>query len=240
MSAPAKRTRPRKPAQISASSTRFIDPASVAAARIRMPSLELGREPVIFGVACARVADDHSTLAIRCGRDARSRAWQRWHRRNPMTLASDIARAAARWKPDAIVVDAGNIGAAAVDRLRQLKVENVFEVWFDSTRVREVQWVGGTYIRVANKRAEMWTNMRHWLDGGCIPDHQELEDDLTGTEYGFDSDQAVKIEEKKQMEGRGPASLGDADALACTFAEPVLPRALPGWLDPSRYRAERG
>jgi len=69
--------------------------------------------------------------------------------------------------------DAGNIGAGVVDRLRQLGVENVFEVWFGSNRVREAHWTGGTRIRVANKRAEMWTNMRHWLEGGCIPDHQD-------------------------------------------------------------------
>ena len=222
-----------------ASSMQFIDRASVAAARARLPGAALGTDPVIFGVDCARFGDDHSTLAIRCGRDARSRPWQRWHQRDSMTLAGDIALAAARWKPDAIFVDAGNIGAGVVDRLRQLGVENVFEVWFGSSRVREARWIGGTRIRVANKRAEMWTNMRHWLESGCIPDHQGLEDDLTGPEYGFDADQAVRLEEKKHMKGRGLASPDDADALACTFAEPVMPRAVPGWLDPSRYRDER-
>jgi len=222
-----------------ASSMQFIDRASVAAARARLPGAALGTDPVIFGVDCARFGDDHSTLAIRCGRDARSRPWQRWHQRDSMTLAGDIALAAARWKPDAIFVDAGNIGAGVVDRLRQLGVENVFEVWFGSSRVREARWIGGTRIRVANKRAEMWTNMRHWLESGCIPDHQGLEDDLTGPEYGFDADQAVRLEEKKHMKGRGLASPDDADALACTFAEPVMPRVVPGWLDPSRYRDER-
>ncbi|MEO8375365.1 MAG: hypothetical protein ABI471_09070 [Sphingomonas bacterium] len=194
---------------------------------------------MIFGVDCARFDDDHSALAIRCGNDARSRPWQRWQRREPMMLAQDIALAAARWKPDAIFVDAGNIGAAVVDRLRQLGVENVFEVWVDSKRVREAQGGGGTHIRVANRRAELWLNMRQWLEGGCIPDHQRLEDDLAGPGYGFDADQALRLEEKRDMRGRGLASPDDADALACTFAEPVLPRAVPAWLDPSRYRAAR-
>jgi hypothetical protein len=103
-----------------------------------------------------------------------------------------------------------------------------------------VHGAGGKHIHAANKRAEMWINMRQWLEGGCIPDHQGLEDDLAGPGYGFDADQAVRLEEKKDMKGRGLASPDDADALACTFAEPVLPRVAPAWLDPSQYRARRG
>ncbi|WP_034159081.1 terminase [Sphingomonas sp. ERG5] len=229
----------------SASSMQFIARETVAAARTRDPGPMLGTDPVIFGVDCARFGDDHSTLAIRCGRDARSRGWRRWHHMDSMTLAGDIALEAARWKPDAIFVDAGNIGAAVIDRLRQLLPDTlVSEVWFGSTRVREASWgaggSAGARIRVANKRAEMWTNMRHWLESGCIPDHQGLEDDLTGPEYGFDAGQAVMLEKKDHMKARGLASPDDGDALACTFAEPVQPRAVPGWLDPSRYGRGRG
>jgi hypothetical protein len=223
----------------SASSMQFIGSDVVAEARTRELGQTLGTDPVIFGVDCARFGDDHSTLAIRCGRDARSRPWKRWHHTDAMTLAGDIALEAQRWKPDAIFVDAGNIGAAVIDRLRQLGIENVFEVWFGSTRVREANWIGNARVRVGNKRAEMWTNMRHWLGGGCIPDEQGLEDDLVGPEYGFNGDQAVMLEEKKHMKARGLASPDDADALACTFAEPVQPRELPGYLDPSRYRDQR-
>ncbi|WP_244624355.1 terminase [Sphingomonas sp. So64.6b] len=221
----------------SASSMQFIARDTVAAARTREGAPGLGTDPVIFGVDCARFGDDHSTLAIRCGRDARSRPWKRWHHMDSMSLAGDIAMEAGRWRPDAIFVDAGNIGAAVIDRLRQLLPDIlVSEVWFGSTRVREASWMGSARIRVANKRAEMWTNMRHWLSEGCIPDHQGLEDDLIGPEYGFDADQAVMLEKKEHMKSRGLASPDDGDALACTFAEPVQPRMLPGWLDPGRYR----
>jgi hypothetical protein len=240
----------------SASSMQFIPAAAVSAARTRPLPPALTGDPVIFGVDCARFGDDHSTLAIRCGRDARSRPWKRWFHQDAMTLAGDIALEAARWHPDAIFVDAGNIGAAVIDRLRQLLPDTlVAEVWFGSTRVREARWAGETRIRVANKRAEMWTNMRAWLGGagagawedfdsgdeggggGCIPDHQGLADDLTGPHYGFNADQAVLLEEKKHMKARGLASPDDADALACTFAEPVLPREKPAWLDRTRWTA---
>lgn len=220
----------------SASSMQFIESGVVEEAQSRELGQTLGSDPVIFGVDCARFGDDHSTLAIRCGRDARSRPWKRWHHMDAMTLAGDIALEAAQWRPDAIFVDAGNIGAAVIDRLRQLLPDTpVFEVWFGSTKVREANWIGGTRIRVANKRAEMWTNMRHWLGGGCIPEHQGLHDDLIGPEYGFNGDQAVMLEKKEHMKARGLPSPDDGDALACTFAEPVQPRAVPGYLDPGNY-----
>lgn len=222
----------------SASSMQFIASDVVEEARTRELGQTLGTDPVIFGVDCARFGDDHSTLAIRCGRDARSRPWKRWHHMDSMTLAGDIALEAAIWKPDAIFVDAGNIGAAIIDRLRQLLPDTLIaEVWFGSTKVREANWIGATRVRVANKRSEMWTNMRHWLITGCIPDHQGLASDLIGPEYGFDVDQAVLLEKKEHMKGPGRnlPSPDDADALACTFAEPVQPRAVPSYLDPANY-----
>ncbi|MDH7973698.1 terminase [Sphingomonas sp. AR_OL41] len=221
-----------------ASSMQFISSAAVADARRREIPQGLPSDPVIFGVDCARYGDDHSTLAIRCSRDARSRPWKRWHGVDAMTLAGDIAVEAERWKPDAIFVDAGNIGAAVIDRLRQLMPDTfIAEVWFGSTKVREANWQGDARVSVANKRAEMWTNMRHWLGNGAIPDEQAIEDDLIGPEYGFNADQAVLLEEKKHMKSRGLASPDDADALACTFAEPVQPRKLPAFMDTWRVKS---
>jgi hypothetical protein len=216
----------------SASSMQFISSSDVTDARAREVPQGLPTDPVIFGVDCARYGDDHSTLAIRCGRDARSRPWKRWHQVDAMTLASDIVLEAERWHPDAIFVDAGNIGAAVIDRLRQLMPDTfIGEVWFGSTKVKEARWAGEARVRVANKRAEMWTNMRHWLATGAIPDEQAIEDDLIGPEYGFDADQAVLLEKKEHMKARGLASPDDADALGCTFAEPVQPRKIPAFVD---------
>ncbi|ODP39266.1 terminase [Sphingomonas turrisvirgatae] len=219
----------------SASSMQFIGMDLVQEARTRETGQTLGSDPVIFGVDCARFGDDHSTLAIRCGRDARSRPWKRWHHMDSMTIAGDIALQAQMWKPDAIFVDAGNIGAAIVDRLRQLMPDMlVIEVWFGG-QGREVEMQTGVRVRTANKRAEIWTSMRAWLKGGCIPDEQQLEDDLTGPEYAFNADQAIQLEKKEHMKKRGLASPDDADALAVTFAEPVMPRTVPGYLDPVSY-----
>ena len=217
-----------------ASSLQFIGTDSVAAARLRTPWCET-RDPVLFGIDCARFGDDRSVLAIRCGRDARSRPWMHWQGADTMRVAGDIAMAAERYKPDAVFVDAGAMGAGVIDRLRQLGVDPVFEVHFGG-RGRPAEWAAGVRINTANKRAEIWSSMRAWLEQGAIPDDQRLADDLTGVEYGYNADQQIQLEKKEHMKARGLPSPDDADALACTFAEPVMSRVTPGWLDRNRYR----
>jgi len=221
----------------SASSMQFIGSGLVEAAQERNAA-SIGSDPVIFGVDIARFGDDHSTLAIRCGRDAKTRPWKRWHGVDTMTLAGDIALEAERWKPDAIFVDVGAMGAGVVDRLRQLEVENVFEVNFGG-KGRDAVWANDVRVKTANKRAEMWTSMRSWLTHGAIPGDQQLMDDLTAPEYGYDGNQQILLEKKEHMRARGLASPDDADALACTFAEPVAPREVPGYLNPANYSHAR-
>ncbi len=216
-----------------AATMQFIagDLVDAAQARAADDGGVLASDPVIFGLDCARFGDDHSVLAIRCGRDAKSRPWQRWHGVDAMTLAGDVAAAAARWHPDAIMVDAGNIGAAVIDRLRQLAPDvPVYEVWFGG-KGRDAQIDAGMSLRCRNKRAEIWAALRHWLRQGAIPPDQALRDDLTGPQYGFDAEQRLTLERKADMKKRGLASPDAGDALACTFAEPVLPRLTPGWVE---------
>tara|TARA_Y100000815_G_scaffold56293_1_gene45699 strand:- start:7914 stop:9407 length:1494 start_codon:yes stop_codon:yes gene_type:complete len=219
----------------SASTMQFIGVDLVEQAQEREAPHSLGSDPVIFGVDCARFGDDKSVLAIRCGRDARSRPWKTWAQQDAMTLAADITLEAQRWHPDMIFVDAGNIGGAVVDRLRQLLPDTpVVEVWFGG-KGGEAELEPGVSIRTKNKRADIWAKMRAWLRGGCIPASQDLRDDLIGPEYGFDANQAIELERKEHMKKRGLPSPDHADALACTFAEPVLPRAVPGYMDPVNY-----
>lgn len=224
----------------SANEMQFIGQRDIETAQAREIPVLAGGEPVIFGVDCARYGDDESVLAIRCGSDARSRPWQAWRGADAMSLAGDIALAAQRWQPDAIMVDAGNIGAAIVDRLRQLVGDlPVIEVWFGGEG-RDAELEPGVAVHTANKRAEIWTRMRAWLRRGAIPDNPRLRDDLAGPTYGFAADDTrVRLERKVEMKKRGLPSPDWADALACTFAEVVLPRRMPNWLDPGRVAAMR-
>jgi hypothetical protein len=214
----------------SASSMQFISSTSAEMARQRIVE-PLPTDPLIYGLDCARYGDDSSVLAKRVGRDARSKPWKRWNQVDAMTLAGDVARMAAEERPDAIFVDAGNIGAAVIDRLRQLEVPNVIEVWFGGAG-KDVELPGNLRFRVKNKRTEMWVRMRNWLEGGAIPDDQLLHDDLTGIEYGYGPDETtLTLEKKEHAKQRGLASPDNADALACTFAEVVMPKQLPGYLE---------
>ncbi|MEO8455260.1 MAG: terminase [Sphingomicrobium sp.] len=208
----------------SASSMQFIGMDVVGAARSREPQAN-PPEPIIFGIDHARFGDDDSVLAIRQGRDAKSRPWRSWSGANSMEIAGDVTVEASRWNPDAIFVDAGGPNAGGViDRLRQLLGPTpVFEVNFGG-KGRPATLSGEIRANVANKRAEMWTNMRAWLERGAIPDHQRLADDLVGPEYSYVGENAILLERKAHMRARGLASSDWADALALTFAEPVLPR----------------
>jgi hypothetical protein len=154
-----------------------------------------------------------------------------------MEIAGDVAAEAQRWSPDAIFVDAGGPNAGGViDRLRQLLGFDapVHEINFGS-KGREATWNGEIRIRTANKRAEMYTNLRAWIEKGMIPDIDRLATDLTSLEYSYNADNAVLLERKEHLKARGLPSSDWSDALALTFAEHVEPRSLPEYLNPERY-----
>lgn len=223
----------------SASSLQFIGSEIVQDARERViaESARLSSDPVIFGLDHARFGGDSTVLAIRQGRDARSRPWKVWHGANSMEIAGDVMMEVARFNPDAIFVDAGGPNAGGViDRLRQLMDDGapVFEINFGG-KGREATWNGEIRVRTANKRAEMFTNMRAWLERGAIPDIERLAGDLTCLEYSYNADNAIQLERKEHLRARGLPSSDYADALALTFAEHVEHRELPAYLNPENY-----
>jgi hypothetical protein len=227
----------------SASSLQFIGTEIVQAARERTigETAILPNDPIVFGVDHARFGEDASVLAIRQGRDARSRPWKVWNGANSMEIAGDLAAEASRWNPDAIFIDAGGPNAGGViDRLRQLLGLDapIFEINFGS-KGREATWNGEIRVRTANKRAEMYTNLRAWLERGSIPDHERLAGDLTCLEYAYTADNAIQLERKEHLRNRGLPSTDWSDALALTFAEHVEPRELPAYLNPDNFRPQR-
>jgi len=204
-------------------SMQFIGSDIVEAACKREP-VPLLTDPLIIGVDVARFGDDQSVIWARKGRDARSIAPIRLRGVDTMQLAGRVAECVTEWRANAVFVDGGGVGGGVVDRLRQLGVD-VIEVQFGG-RADRVSITGEQHA-YANKRAEMWGNMRAWLSHGAIPDDPEVRADLTGPQYAFvvaDGRDAITLERKRDMKLRGLASPDLADALACTFAYPVLPR----------------
>ena len=83
-----------------------------------------------------------------------------------------------------------------------------------------------THTAYPNKRAECWGLMRDWLkEGGWLPKDDRLRDDLCAPEYGYTLSGKIQLERKEKMRARGLASPDLADALALTFAAPVVRRA---------------
>jgi hypothetical protein len=123
-----------------------------------------------------------------------------------------------------------------VDRCRQTGL-SVTEVQFGTKSDRAP--VGQDRpIGYANKRAEIWGAMRDWLPGGAIDNDPELIADLTGVEYGYvlrDGRDAIQLERKEDMKRRGLASPDNGDALALTFAYPVLASSAARSRRPDRF-----
>ncbi|MBL0900457.1 MAG: terminase, partial [Reyranella sp.] len=145
---------------------------------------------------------------LRRGLDARTEPMEK-HR------GPDLTQLAAR----AVFVDEDGVGAGVVDRLRQLGLPFVFGINFGGAAER---WgPDGAKPLYANKRAEMWGNLREWLADASLPDDPELRADLSAVEYGYNGKGEIQLEKKEDMKKRGLASPDIGDALALTFALPV-------------------
>lgn len=178
------------------------------------------QDELIMAVDVARYGDDETVIAIRRGRDAYSEPWLAFAKLDTMEVAARVAHEYDRLRPNALFVDETGVGAGVVDRLKQLGYP-VTPVNFGSKPD------GMTNAKVANKRAEMWVRLREWLQGESgIPDDPQLEAQLTSVEYKHDANNAILLEKKEDMKRRGLPSPDRADALALTFAYPVM---VPEW-----------
>lgn len=195
----------------------FIANDTVHKAQARpLPDPQDIHAPLIMGVDIARFGDDHSVARFRQGRDARSIPPVRWKGMDNMESANHCAHLIDTYKPDAVCIDAGQ-GTGVIDRLKEMKYQNIHEVWFGSA-ADEKEW--------ANKRTELYARLRAWLPGGCLDSDNLLFTDLTAHEYDYfgkakDSQALMPKDVLKELIGRSP---DDGDALALTFAVKVARR----------------
>lgn len=196
----------------SQSVSQFIATDAVQEAQARQLSVKDPGAACVLGVDVARFGDDQSIIRGRMGRDGRVIPPIKWRGMDTVFSAHKVAEAIRVYNPDAVFIDGGGVGGGVVDILKSQGYK-VIEVNFGAA-ARES-------LKYANKRAEMWANLRDWLPTGVIDPDMELQDDLVGVEYGFDKDGRLLLEKKEDMKKRGLASPDNGDALALTFAEPV-------------------
>lgn len=216
------------------SDDQLIGTQRVDAAREREVRVEAFDE-LVLGVDVARFGDDETVIQARRGRDARTIPAEIYSNLDTMEVAARVADAIRRLQPDGVFIDDGGVGGGVVDRLRQLgfAVTGVnFGARADYQRTGE---------KAANKRSEMWLTMRDWLASGAIADDEALAGDLTGPLYRYDVNNALLLEKKADMKKRGAPSPDRGDALALTFAYPVVAEDYDddGFVEPIDHFDER-
>jgi hypothetical protein len=212
----------------------FISAAVVAAAQARDGEPQRF-DALVIGVDVARYGDDESVIVARKGRDARSIPAVRLRGLDTMQLAARVVELTQSLRADAVFVDGGGVGGGVIDRCRQLRLA-VHDVQFGARADRSDFLSQGE--RYANKRAEMWGAMRAWLATGAIEDAEELRNQLVAPSYGFTSRDEIQLERKSDMRARGVPSTDWGDALALTFAYPVMPNLAAGGEGPHRPLVE--
>lgn len=171
--------------------------------------------PKILGVDVAREGMDASVIYKRQGRAA----FPPIELRNVNGLQG-AGRCAMEWdefEADACFVDnTGGFGASWIDQLVALGRDPV-----------GVHFAGKpTNDRYANKRSEMLFECAQWVkSGGCLPNDPLLVGEMTASEYYFRGDKIAVIE-KDQVKAKIGRSPDHFDALALTFAYPVVAHEL--------------
>lgn len=187
-----------------------IDLVSSAAERA-LTERDVEGQPVILGVDVARFGDDRTVICVRQGlwtRDVRT-----FTGLSTMEVANRVIDCINQYRPQAVFIDAGAMGAGVIDRLRQLQYQ-VSEVNFGEAAL--------STDRYANIRAEMYFKCRDWLtSGGALPKNAELKTELSTVEYKFNPSGRIVLEPKEKLKERTGKSPDLADALVLTFARPV-------------------
>lgn len=168
----------------------------------------------ILGVDVAREGNDRSCLAFRQGRVVH---WVRpYQNKDNMELVGLITKAVREFAIQHIFVDGVGNGSGVVDRLRELGYGHMLTAIKGNAVPLDA-------VLFFNKRAECWGRMKEWLEDEPVqlPDSDDLQTDLCGLTYSFDSKERLVLEKKADAKKRGIDSPDLGDSVAFTFAQPV-------------------
>lgn len=195
----------------SSSDNQLISRDLAEAARRREPTLRsYDFAPVVIGVDPAWTGEDLFAVVLRQG--IYSKVLETTPKNdNDIEAARRIARYQDEYKADAVFIDMG-YGTGVYSAGKDMGRSNWQIVAFGGAADAE---------QYANKRAQMWGEMRRWLmEGGAINDDR-LVKELTAPKAYINRVGKQILESKDEMKKRGIASPNIADALALTFAFPV-------------------
>ncbi|EFP4585428.1 terminase [Salmonella enterica] len=211
----------------SASDLQFI-PQSYADAGMsrKLEHSQYGFAPKIIGVDPAYSGSDEACIYLRQG------LYSRLLGSYPKTdddvkFAQVVAAIEDEHKADAVFIDFG-YGTG---------IHSVGKSW--GRKWQLVSFAGESKDpAMLNKRGEMWNAMKSWLNEGGSIDDQQTADEIVAPEYKVKLDGKIVLESKDDMKRRGVPSPNRADALALTFAFPVVKnkpsKAIPAPIRPVR------
>lgn len=178
---------------------------------------EYDHAPKVLGVDIARFGDDKTCIIRRQGLAAYG--LEKYRSLRTTEVADRVIAAIDEWNPDAVFIDAGAMGAGVIDACIE-KGYYVHEVQFGAKPLNVREYY--------NKRAEMWGEVKKWLErGGTIPADGKLGEGLMAPQYTIKETavgNVIQLESKEDIKERLPdlGSPDEADALALTFASPVM------------------
>lgn len=199
----------------------FIPAAAILEARKETKELANDSLPVIGGLDIARsTGGDQTVLAIRKGR--RILAVQVWpNEDDTMPIVGRVAAAINYWRISKLFMDAGNIGIAVYDYVKDMN-GGAF-----ANHVEAIHFAGKSYDpdRFENKRAEMAENLRQWImDQPCrIPDDDLVQSDIASIEKKYANTTKLQIIAKQDIKKKLGRSPDFGDAIMLTFADHVEP-----------------
>lgn len=172
---------------------------------------------VVAGFDPAREGDDRDAFIYRQGLNAFGLEYKDY-KTFPEKVAFCIEKLNGNPRIDKLFIDYGGGGWEIAGLLREAGFEERIKVVnFGSAAIKKDSY--------ANKRAEMYGELKKWLENEdeqpSIPDDNALHADLTASSYSYDSRTRVKLERKAQIKKRFLRSPDGADALALTFAFPI-------------------
>jgi hypothetical protein len=167
---------------------------------------------VVIGVDPAAGGRDHAAIVVRKGRDVID--LKRFKTDDLMEVVGEVISMIRKHNPNLTVVDEGGCGKGVIDRIKEqgYKARGVNFGWSSSNKA---VW--------ANKRVEMWDNMKDWLKDAHLPLNRQLREELlTAREDKKGSLGQMKLMIKEDTRTRSVSSPDMADALAVTFAYDVF------------------
>ena len=196
----------------------------IASSKVRQafePNINATTSPLVIGLDVARFGDDRTVFCFRKGRWCYK--FLTYEKLDNVAVANLATNFIHEDKPHRLFMDIGGQGAGVYDILKDRGFGEIIRgVYFGEKAINEERYF--------NRRAEMWDNIRAWLDESPpaqLPKDENLFNELTCLNKKYDRRGRLQLEEKEEVKKRLGCSPDMADALALTFAEPVYDTGEP-------------